>query len=71
MQVKRITGQPKEEGTVHIDDGEFSWIVPVIRSKDKLYLAQNEYECCDAHMIPDWELRGDLNDAVDEFLRTE
>lgn len=72
MKVRRIGGSIGEPGTAELIDGHGRvWQVPVVRSTSgKLLAAQNEYES-GTGVDPSWELRGDMNDAVEEFFRDE
>ena len=70
--VTRIEGSPHGPGKVQIETEESGrWTVPVVERKGRLWAAHNDYESLDANVGPSWELRGDLNDAVHEFLESE
>lgn len=69
--VRRSKGEIGKSGTAIITDrNDIEWTVPIVLTKKgKLAAAQNEYES-DIGCDPSWELRGDLNDAVDEYFNS-
>lgn len=69
--VRRLTGEMGERGTAEVvDRNNITWEVPIVKKYNGLiYAAQNEYECS-LGIEPSWELRGDLNDAVDEYFNS-
>lgn len=72
MIVKRLFGTKGGEGRVEIiDDNGVRWEVPVVKTRDgkRFLAAQTEYES-DIGVTPSFELMGNLNDAVREFVES-
>lgn len=72
--VTRSSGEKTGPGEFVVEDEDgVEWQVTVIYSKKVLgeltYL--NEIACMNRRYECDWELRGDLHDAVKEFIKKE